>query len=96
VASPAPVSPPLPFPCEAVPDSTIYTFSPSQGSLVQLIFHSCTHWDNLNWADEGNLVPGCVGSLLNSCLGRWKTQSHFSLLNQAEMDLKISPVIDIS
>lgn len=68
----------------------------SHRSLVQLIFNSYTHWDNLNWEDEGNLVPGCVGSLLNSCLGRWKTHSHLSLSNQAEMDLKISPIADSS
>lgn len=73
-----------------------YPFSLTYRSLVQLIFNSYTPWDNLNWGDEGNLVPGCVGSLLNSCLGRWKAHSHLSLSNQAEMDLKISPITDSS
>lgn len=87
-AGAAPASPSSPFPCETVPQSVAYPFSLSHRSLVQLIFNSYTHWDNLNWGDEGNLVPGCVGSLLNSCLGRWKTRSHLSLSNQAKMDLK--------
>lgn len=94
-AAPAPVSPSSPFPREAVPESIAYPFSLSHRSLVQLIFNSYTRWDNVNWGDEGNLVPGCAGRLLNSCLGRWKTHNRLYLSNQAEMDLKISPTTDM-
>lgn len=80
-----------PLPCEPVPEHSLSFLSLTQ---VQLIFNFHTHWDNLSWGDEGNLVPGCVGSLLSSCLGRCKTHSHLSLSNQAGMDLKISPVTD--